>query len=194
MDTHQRTLLGTVAGKDASEGSAYLDELARGVADGNISRGQTLKWLGTAGVALATGSLFPEQAEALTRRQRRMCRRRGGTPLERGECHCGFNCGGQATSCHGNTGCFCLKTTENRGFCGTAALGCGATTCTASGDCPTGYRCVVNTCCGEPVCAPPCPTEPLGVRGTRAASGAATCPYRTGILEKGPRLFFLSEV
>jgi hypothetical protein len=157
METRQRTLLGTVAGKDASEGSAYLDELARGVADGSISRGQALKWLGAGAVAFAIGPLFPEQAEALTRRQRRRCRNRGGTPLERGECNCGLKCGANLSrfTCQGNPNCTCHQTTEGRGFCGQSICG---TACTASGDCLSGSKCVVNdACCGGPVCVPACP-------------------------------------
>jgi hypothetical protein len=163
METEHRTLVGTVAGKDASDGSAYLDELAKGVADGTISRRQALKWIGAGAVAFAIGSLFPEQAEALTtrqrrRRQRRRCLRRLGTPLEKGNCHCGWNCvnGATATACQDNPNCVCLKTTENRGFCARGFLS-GGTACTTSEGCPAGTRCVVNICGPGPVCAPECP-------------------------------------
>jgi hypothetical protein len=160
METVHRTLAETTRGKDASEGSYYFDDLAKGVADGSISRRQALKWLGAGAVALAIGPLFPEQAEALTRRQRRLCRRKGGTPLERGNCHCGFNCltATQPFTCQGNPNCTCFRTTENRGFCGADVAPCSTIFCSASGDCPAGSRCVVDDCCDLPFCVRPCPT------------------------------------
>jgi hypothetical protein len=47
----------------------------------------------------------------------------------------------------------------------------GHPTCTTSADCPTGARCLVNTCCGAGVCASPpdfCPT-PMMTQGTRSS-------------------------
>jgi hypothetical protein len=49
-----------------------------------------------------------------------------------------------------------LKTIENRGFCGVHSS---CIPCTASAECPPGWRCVVETCCGEPTCLPPCPDD-----------------------------------
>ena len=49
----------------------FSDDLARGLDEGSISRGQALKCIGAGAVALAIGPLFPQQAEALTRKQRR---------------------------------------------------------------------------------------------------------------------------
>ena len=164
METEDRPLLGTAAGKEASEGSSYFDDLATGLADGSISRRQALKGIGAGALAFAIGPLFPEQAEALTRRQRRRCRRRGGIPVERGQCHCT-----EQSTCEGNPEifceggvCHCFLTTENRGFCGQHGQ---CVPCTASAECPAGWRCVVNTCCTDefdnpvPTCLAPCEAE-----------------------------------
>jgi hypothetical protein len=135
-----------------------FDELARGLAENSISRRQAIRWAGYSVAGAALSSLgFAETAEALTRRQRRRCRRKGGTPLEKGTCHCAGNCpGGAFFNCGNNPECFCLETTEGRGFCANATLSCTAT-CTSSNQCPSGQKCVVRTCCTNPVCAPACP-------------------------------------
>jgi hypothetical protein len=156
MEPEDRTLLETAAGKERSEDSSYFDDLATGLADGSISRRRALKWIGAGAVAFAIAPLFPEQAEAHRNRQRRRCRRRGGTPVERGECHCGYQCGSDVAGCDENPDCTCFKTIENRGFCGVHGF---CVPCTASSECQPGWRCVVDTCCGEPTCLPPCTEE-----------------------------------
>ena len=162
METEDRPLLGTAAGKEASEGSSYFDDLATGLADGSISRRQALKGIGAGALAFAIGPLFPEQAEALTRAQRRRCRQRGGIPVERGECHCTEQSlceDNPEIHCEGNPECHCLMTVAGRGFCGRHGS---CVPCTASSECPAGWRCVVNTCCTDdfgnpvPTCLPPC--------------------------------------
>jgi hypothetical protein len=79
-----------------------------------------------------------------------------------------FRCGGGlcATNRPGVPGdvCACFEKTEDPGH-GTC-LGnffCATTACNTNTDCPTGFTCVTNTCCGLGVqrCAPPCP--PPGV-------------------------------
>jgi hypothetical protein len=52
--------------------------------------------------------------------------------------------------------CYCLETTEGVGDCGgnyTCTI-----PCTSSLDCPTGWTCRINTCCGgsNGFCGPPC--------------------------------------
>jgi hypothetical protein len=70
-----------------------LDELARGLAENDISRRQAIKWAGYSVLGATLSSMgFADTVEALTRKARRRCRRKGGTPLERGECHCGIRC------------------------------------------------------------------------------------------------------
>jgi hypothetical protein len=163
LETGDRPLLGTAAGKEVSEGSSYFDDLATALADGSISRRQALKGIGAGALAFVIGPLFPEQAEALTRAQRRRCRRRGGQPVESGECHCAYLCQEpEVMGCEGNPECTCFKTVGNRGFCGRHGQ---CQPCTASSECPPGWRCVVNTCCTDdfgnpvPTCLPPCEAE-----------------------------------
>jgi hypothetical protein len=165
LETEDRPLLGTAAGKEAWEGSSYFDDLATALADGSISRRQALKSIGVGALAFAIGPLFPEQAEALTRVQRLRCRRRGGLLVERGECHCTEQslCADNAEiHCEGNPDCHCFKTVEKRGFCGRHG---DCVPCTASAECPQGWRCVVHTCCTDeednpiPTCVRPCEAE-----------------------------------
>ncbi len=74
-----------------------FDELARGLASGNISRGQAIRWAGYSVLGAALSSVgFADTAEALTRRQRRRCRRRGHI-ICGGQCvkpTTNYNCGG----------------------------------------------------------------------------------------------------
>jgi hypothetical protein len=130
-------------------GEQFFDDLARGLHDGTISRGRALRWLGAGAVALAIGPLFPEQAEALTRRQRRRCRRKGGIPLEKGTCHCAITCdfSSDEFTCQGNPGCTCFMTVTGRGFC---AGGSRPSGCSSSEDCESSLNevaCVVNPGC-----------------------------------------------
>ena len=65
MAAEDRRLLQSTKGEYAAEDSAYLDDLARGVAEGSISRRRALKLAGAAIVG-STGllSLFPGMAGA----------------------------------------------------------------------------------------------------------------------------------
>ena len=136
-----------------------LDELARGLAENDISRRQAIRWAGYAVAGATLSSMgFAETAEALTRRQRRRCRRKGGTPLEKGNCHCAFNCGADPGqfACQ-NADCVCLKTAEGKGFCADNQAFCPPQTCSSSSQCLPGSKCVVSGCCpSSPVCLPPC--------------------------------------
>ncbi len=136
-----------------------LDELARGLAENDISRRQAIKWAGYSVLGATLSSMgFAETAEALTRRQRRRCRKHGGVPLEKGQCHCGASCaGGAFFNCLNNPDCFCFATTEGTGFCANNAASSCAVSCTSSNQCPSGQKCVVRTCCNTPVCAVACP-------------------------------------
>jgi hypothetical protein len=85
-----------------------------------------------------------------------------GTPLTEGDCHCGYNCPADSAPfrCGNDPSCLCAQTTEGTGFCADFRGECGALqTCSSSNDCPSGSKCVVNTCCGFPVCDPPCSTS-----------------------------------
>jgi len=141
-----------------------LDELARGLAENDISRRQAIRWAGYSVLGAALSSMgFAESAEALTRRQRRRCRIiKAGIPLERGECHCADNCVGSSSDfiCQNETNCHCLKTSEGKGFCAYTLVNCNILPpCSSSSTCPSGYKCVVSGCCeNKPVCMPPCGT------------------------------------
>ena len=82
-----------------------FDDLARVLATGTLSRGEALKLVGAAVMSAALMPLFPDTAQALTRRQRRRCRRRGGavcssgTRASEGCCPSGL--------CDTNGGCAC---------------------------------------------------------------------------------------
>jgi hypothetical protein len=90
----------------------HLDGLARGVADGTVTRGRAIK---LAGAALAASALTlfagQEEADAVTARRRRRCRRR-------------FDGNGVICSGRGRTVCCNDATTSarrcSRGRCGTA--------------------------------------------------------------------------
>jgi hypothetical protein len=152
--------------QDTSERS--IDELARGLAEGTISRRQALKLAGYGmlGVALS-GMGFADTAEALTRRQRRRCRRKGGTLLERGECRCAGNCGADLGTfvCRNTNGtCACQETIEGRGVCANFGSLCGTLkVCSSSSECPPGSKCIIDTPCEERCegarCVPVCPRQ-----------------------------------
>ena len=126
-----------------------LDDLARGLAENEISRGQALRWAGYSLVGAALSSIgFADRAKALTRRQRRRCLERGGMvcgerPLANKYCcRSGKTCAGGNTCgkgcrnpgnceisstfprCRNTPGCFCTGTVEGGTFCAQAAFRC----------------------------------------------------------------------
>src|SRR5918998_5286937 len=128
--------------------NSYFDDLARGLAESTISRRQAMKWLGVGLVSVTLGTLgFEEKAYALTKRQRRRCRNKGGIPLKEGNCHCAFTCGaaGHLFNCSTHAECLCQETIEGKGFCGARTI-CPTTTCTSSSQCSGRAKCVVNSC------------------------------------------------
>ena len=146
-------------------GEQFFDDLAKGLNDGSVSRRRALKLFGAAALSAALMPVMPKQAEALGRRYRRRCRRKGaipesdipgGIPLERGDCHCGWQCGPDRDlfKCHGNPDCVCYEDANGRGFCGT---GTGNGFCTLNSDCEPDRKCVLHTCAGG-LCIQPCPT------------------------------------
>ena len=121
-----------------------LDQLARGLAENDVSRRQAIKWPGYSVLGAALSSVgFAESAKALSLRARNRCRGEGGIPLEEGNCHCAATC-------------VCFQTTEGTGFCaGPGSGGCGDfQACTQSSQYPAGTKCVVNTYCGTSICVP----------------------------------------
>jgi hypothetical protein len=156
-----------------------LDELARGLAENDLSRRQAIEWVGYSVLGAALSSMgFAESAEALTARQRRRCRRKGGIPLEKGNCNCGFRCDApnpNQFTCQNHPGCACLKTTEGKGFCTQRALCEGLQECSSSSQCPSGFKCSATCCPGEPLrCVPACGLAALGAQQPAASRGAMT--------------------
>jgi hypothetical protein len=148
-----------------------FDELAKGLSNGTLSRGKALKLLGGAFFGAALMPLFPQQAQALTRRQRRRCRRQGGTVCSSGTrasevcCPSGTTCLAGPTCCPSTQVCgsaccqsaqscvngTCCPSTQ---VCGSACCQSGETcvaTCPPSGDCFIGDDGdnLVRTCCPE---------------------------------------------
>jgi hypothetical protein len=78
--------------------------------------------------------------------------------LTEGDCNCAAFCNAPDLSlfvCQNNIDCLCTKTTEGTGFCANVAGGCDPP-CSSSSDCPSGWKCVVDSCCATPICDPPC--------------------------------------
>ena len=64
--------------------ASSFDELAKGLASGTISRRKALRLMGAALFGAALVPLLPEQAQALTNKQRRRCHTEGGTVCSSG--------------------------------------------------------------------------------------------------------------
>ena len=128
-------------------GEQFFDDLARELDAGTISRRRALKLAGGALLGVVVPTLFPREAEALNKAKRR-CRRKGGTYLSSGNCHCAITCSFSSDQfpCHSNPRCTCTQTVTGSGFCsgGDRATGCSSDAeCTAS----LGEVCVVNPGC-----------------------------------------------
>jgi hypothetical protein len=205
-----------------------FDELAKGLANGTISRRQALRWMGGAlagaafasvpGVAFAAAggdSACAEFCHAnFSGREAGKCTSAGAhgtgacydcTPgigpgpkfvppdcppgqeynpttcaCEGGACEPG-SCGGGFVPCAGEglpplQRCLCFEVTETpgQGRCLNNFVCKEAVPCpNGTTDCPTGFTCVTNTCCGEQVCAPECGVTSLvtGQGGGLTAAG-----------------------
>ena len=138
-----------------------LDELAKGLASGTLSRGKAIRWMGGAllGAALAS---FPGVAWAND------CRRLGRECRRDSQC-CSKNCvrWGEHKVCgcpEGKTRCNlrCVNLQTNERHCGS----CG-------NRCDDGQECVRGECGGgEPICNPPCPE---GGECVEAGPGVTVC-------------------
>ena len=162
----------------------FFDDLARGLDEGTISRRRAIKLFGAAALGAALMPVMPERAEALTRRARHRCRRQGGIPLEKGNCHCAATCTSDFSQfhCQSATDCTCVKKVSGGGFCAFGTTfndpgqrcdnteyicgsprrcvvipGCAGsgTACTSTDQCPAGFGCINGTC-QKTACAPPC--------------------------------------
>jgi hypothetical protein len=84
--------------------------------------------------------------------------------------------------CADNPDCICTTTATGGGFCVPGSTQCASLVpCAADLSCPAGSICVVNSCCGEPVCVPfelnkECPQTDGARRGVtrRKSSGPGT--------------------
>jgi hypothetical protein len=123
-----------------------LDELAIGLANGTISRGKAIRWMGSALVGAALASV-PGVAWANDRcsEGQSRCNDRC-VNLKTNERHCGScrnRCGSKQTCCNGR----CVNLQQNEHHCGSC-----------SNRCAEGEECVDGVCGGgEPICNPPCP-------------------------------------
>jgi hypothetical protein len=159
----------------------FLDDLAKGLGNGNVPRRRALKLIGGALLAAMVPTLFPRHADASSRAKRR-CRRMGGLYLSKGNCHCTSTCGTSVADfhCHNNTDCFCSQTLEEgKGFC--SQLGT-FTNCATAVDCPIGQSCIIRPECvsneGKPCSSSAqCATGAVCVRGfCMFTLCAAPCP------------------
>ncbi len=141
--------------EEALTGGGYsLDELAKGMASGTISRGRALKLVGTAFLGGALSFLsFADVAEARLRRRRR---RRGA------RCPSSTGCNTRCTNT--NLDCACVRTTEDTRVCVHPC--CSGRACNSSFGtrCRSDEVCVTSGCCNTPnnregVCAKVCRGE-----------------------------------
>ena len=67
--------------------------------------------------------------------------------------------------------CGCTTDTQGDAFCFNNAICDDVPGCATTADCDPGWKCITDSCCGVPKCAPPCGTfptptsDPLGVEG-----------------------------
>ena len=138
-----------------------LDELARGLAENDISRRQAIKWAGYSVLGASLSSMgFADRAEALSRRKRRKCRRKGGTPVSGGTCRCTLNCDAPDLTKFGcgddPTNCRCFMSLGGFGWCGRLDQCANLKECVSTAECKPNTELCVNTCCGGPRCVPSC--------------------------------------
>jgi hypothetical protein len=160
-----------------------VDDLAKGLAAGTVSRRLALTLFAAATFGSAMLPVAPQHAAALSRKARRRCRSVGGALLKKGACHCALTCTSPSATlfaCHNNALCHCRETVSGKGFCA-QFLGSTVTECTTDADCPTGEMCVlprgcpslmgctgsadcpsafscIKGACQNTFCLPPCPT------------------------------------
>ena len=150
-----------------------LDELAKGLASGSLSRHDALK---LAGAAIVGGllSAIPGVAWADHKPGHGTPPGQGGTPPGQGaevcttvEDPCFTPCGPKV---RGDRLCACVPTTEGAPAC--VEFICGEP-CTTGADCPSGLCGAAGCCNDQPVCLTPCGTAPtLAAREGSAVWGS----------------------
>jgi hypothetical protein len=131
-----------------------------------ISRRSAIKRIGVVGaVAWSAPVLSSMSAPAFAQ---------GGTPGPNPEC-AGATCTTFRQCAANNPDCVCTTVFGGGGFCVPGSTSCGVTgVCGPAGECPPGNICVIETCCGEPVCVPldlECESTGAGAGAAHAASG-----------------------
>ena len=93
-----------------------------------------------------------------------------------GNCSPGGTCASGFVQCGAvGTACFCFTTPTGAG-CGALASCDGLDACGPNLDCPPGFICEIDSCCGTPVCGPICVSGGAGVHG--AVRAGATNAHR----------------
>jgi hypothetical protein len=162
---------GAAGGADYSS----LDELAKGLASGTLSRRKALRLMGSAllGGALASIPGVAWAAKDNISACVQSCRQTFPPGGARGECvrrcregsACPGTCDEGFPQCNNNPECVAFQTAEGGCVCIDVRQSQECELyqqCTTSLDCPTGQTCATNTCCSPGgICIPPeqlCPT------------------------------------
>lgn len=155
-------------------GTTYADDVDEAGGGGGVTRESALK-LGALGLVAGLTGFFPGRARAATIYP---------APCKPGQ---GYRCGGPAmTGCGGpGSGCGCStqylgrKLEGTKSYCVDMNLCCESLDICSNGqtDCPPGYTCSNTTCCGEPVCLPPCGSNvpPAACCLTPAGQSSGNC-------------------
>lgn len=135
-----------------------MDELHEEIDEGGVSRRDALKKMAvTAAGFWAVPVISSFRSPAFAQVTSPPCTFTGDCP----QTSCGPDCG-------------CLHTEDGENFCHQGSPCAGRTACTSDADCVaaglTGYACA-NSCCGVPLCLPPCGTFVAGA-GARVAGEA----------------------
>jgi hypothetical protein len=75
-----------------------------------------------------------------------------------GDCEVGFSCGQSPVPCASGPPCYCGTAFDGSFFCFEDTICPGAGPC-PDGSCPAGTVCLINSCCGQPVCVSTCGTS-----------------------------------
>ena len=147
--------------KDSVKEAHSFDELAKGLANGTLSRGRALKLLGASFVSTLLLPFAPSVAMAANPK----CP--SGGP----------GCSARCKNTGGGT-CFCVKQTNGHNTC--VVSFCGGAKCGSNSKCPSGWVCSTTAakCCGRSVpkgkgiCVPKCTTSSSAVTAAPSDAGS----------------------